>query len=230
MKKKIFFCLKIFFLILMLIGINGLFKWHNDKKDIENINELVTNYIYENEDGEYVLEEEINYYNDDVIAWLKIDGTNINYPVVQTSDNKYYLNRDFTKEKNSAGWVFMDSNNKLTDQNIIIYGHHRKDGIMFGDIDKLFKEKYYKDYEGKILLVSNNENRYYKIFSVYTASTEENYTLNNFSNFSNKIEEFKNKSDISFNVDTSDLNQIITLSTCHNNNKDRLVVHAYRIE
>jgi len=64
---------------------------------------------------------------------------------------------------------------------------------------------------------------------VYTASTEDDYTLNNYDNFKEKIQEFKNKSIIKFDNDLEEVSQIVTLSTCHNNNKDRLVVHAYRI-
>jgi sortase B len=121
----------------------------------------------------------------------------------------------------------MDYRNNLDDQNIIIYGHHRKDGIMFGDIDLLFKENFYKKNNGVITLVIGNETREYQIFSVYSASILEDYNLTNYESFKEKIDEFKNKSEIDFNKDLSNIKQIITLSTCHNNNKDRLVIHGY---
>jgi len=234
MKKKVFFCLKIFFLILMIAGLGGLISWKNDKKEIESILEETNTMIKKEEiNGEvvYSYSDQYDFYNDDTVAWLIVPNTNINYPVVQSDNNEYYLNHNYKKKKNSAGWIFLDKDNDLLseDQNIVIYGHHRKDGIMFGDIDKLMEKKYYKENDGTIILVYADRNDYFKIFSVYTASTEDDYTLNNYVNFKEKIQEFKNKSIIKFDNDLEEVSQIVTLSTCHNNNKDRLVVHAYRI-
>ena len=95
--------------------------------------------------------------------------------------------------------------------------------------DKLMKKKFYDSNDGKILLVINDENIYYQIFSVYKAESNSNYNQRNYDDFSLMLEEFKNRSSIKFSSDLEGVEQIITLSTCHDNNKDRLVVHAYRI-
>ena len=219
--------LKIIFVLLMLVGLFGLLWWKSDKKEIEKQIEHVSEYLVLDNDS-YVIKEEIKEENEDTVGWLIVEDTKINYPVVQAKNNKYYLNHDYDKKRNSAGWIFMDSNNSLEDQNIIIYGHHRKDKIMFGDIDKLFRKDYYKNHEGKIVLVINGENIYYKIFSVYSTSSDDLYALTNYDNFIEKIKEFSNKSKIKFDDDLTNVEQIITLSTCHSNNKDRLVVHAYK--
>ena len=121
----------------------------------------------------------------------------------------------------------MDYRNSMDDQNIVIYGHHRKAGIMFGDIDKLMKKSYYNANDGKILLVINGENKYYQIFSVYEASSTDYYADRNFDDFEKTLEEFKSRSKINFDTDLTGVKQILTLSTCHDNNKDRLVVQAY---
>ena len=234
MKKKVFFVLKIVFLVLIILSLNGLFSWHNDKKEVERIMDTDKDLLEEHKtnDGEivYTLNEEAKYRNDDTVGWLIVEGTNINYPVVQRDNNNYYLNHNYLGDKSNAGWIFMDSDNKLTDQNIIIYGHHRKDGIMFGDIDKLMKEKFYKNHTGEITLVVGNENRVYQIFSVYKAEANSNYNQPNYEDFPKMLEEFKKRSSINFDSDLDDVKQIITLSTCHDNNKDRLVVQAYRIK
>jgi len=232
MKKKVYLVLKIVFLLLLIASLFGLFSWYNDKKVSEKIQEESKNLLEEvkTEEGiQYTVKKEAVSKNEDTVGWLKVNGTKIDYPVVQTKDNNYYLKHNYLKQKSSAGWIFMDSNNSLKDKNIIIYGHHRKDGIMFGDIDKLMKKKFYDNNDGKILLVINNENIYYQIFSVYKAKSNDDYANSNYDNFEEKLKEFKSKSKIKFDSNLDDVKQIITLSTCHDNNKDRLVVHAYRI-
>ena len=65
--------------------------------------------------------------NSDTVAWIQVNNTNINYPVVKANDNDYYLNRSYDKKSNEAGWVFMDFRNSgtLNDKNTIIYAHNR---------------------------------------------------------------------------------------------------------
>ena len=68
----------------------------------------------------------------------------------------------------------------------------------------------------------------YKIFSVYNINKEDNYIDNNFKDFNKMINIFKNRSEINFHENIENINQLITLSTCHSNNKDRIVVHGYK--
>ena len=66
--------------------------------------------------------------NQETVSWITVNGTNINYPVVQHSDNEYYLNHSFDGSENSAGWIFLDYRNNIenTEKNTIIYGHSRE--------------------------------------------------------------------------------------------------------
>ena len=226
-KKRVFLVLKIVFVVLMIIGANGLFMWHNDKKVIRELEDSLRDYLREDEDGYYV--DDMDWLNPDYRAWIKIEDTNINYPVLQRDSDNYYLTHDFYGDKNSAGWIFMGAHNSFKDDNIVIYGHHRRDNIMFGDIDKLFKKKYYDNNDGKILLIVNDQEIYYQIFSVYEASSDDYYNSSNFKDFKKAIKEFEERSEIDFDEDLDNVEQILTLSTCHNNNRDRLVVQAYRI-
>lgn len=76
--------------------------------------------------------------NPDIVGWIKVNGTNINYPFVQSKDNKYYLTHSFNKSYNSAGWVFLDyRNNNTNNKNTIIYAHGRTDKTMFGTLKKV---------------------------------------------------------------------------------------------
>ena len=82
--------------------------------------------------------------NNDIKGWILVNGTNVNYPFVQTDNNTYYLKKDFNKKYNSAGWVFMDYRNNLENlnQNTILYAHGRVDGTMFGSLKNIFQLLY----------------------------------------------------------------------------------------
>ena len=89
--------------------------------------------------------EELKSQNSDTVFYLKVNNTNISYPVVKYSDNNYYLNHSFDKSKNSAGWLFADYKNKLdgTDKNIVVYGYNRRDGSMFGTLKNILNKEWY---------------------------------------------------------------------------------------
>ena len=79
--------------------------------------------------------------NDQVVGWLSVDTTNINYPIVQTKNNDYYLNHDINKSLSGSGWTFMDYRNNpdMSDDNTIFYGHNLLNKTAFGSIDNIFK-------------------------------------------------------------------------------------------
>ena len=82
--------------------------------------------------------------NPDVVGWLKVNGTNINYPFVQSSDNDYYLTHSFNKSYNGGGWVFLDyRNNGTNNKNTIIYAHGRSDKTMFGTLKNVLNSVIY---------------------------------------------------------------------------------------
>ena len=220
MKRKV---IKIILIIIMIISLINIFIWFYENNKTKEITTKAKKYINV---GNNTISPKIINLNEDIIGWLIVDNTSINYPIVQGKNNEFYLNHDLDKNYNSAGWIFMDSENSLDDQNIIIYGHHRRDGSMFGSIDNLLN----KNEGGKIKLLINNKEINYNIFSIYKTEKEYNYREKNYNNFNKKIEEFKKRSLIKYNVDIKSKNQIITLSTCDNDNKKRIVIHGIKIE
>ena len=98
-----------------------------------------------------VLEKYKNLYktNKNLIGWLKIDDTNIDYPVMQTVNNEYYLDHNTKQEKDKNGTLFLDKDFSITkpSTNYIIYGHHMKSGKMFGDLDNYKDEDFYKKHK-----------------------------------------------------------------------------------
>ncbi|RKD34887.1 class B sortase [Lacrimispora algidixylanolytica] len=87
--------------------------------------------------------------NPDIVGWLKIEGTSIDYPIVQTDDNETYLNMDFEGKKNASGAIFLDyeSEPDFSGRHNILYGHHMKNGSMFKDIIKYKEESFFKEHQ-----------------------------------------------------------------------------------
>ena len=110
--------------------------------------DVVINYTEDEKDTPEVLEEYKNLFNlnKKLIGWLKIDDTIIDYPVMQTIDNEYYLDHNVNQEKDRNGALFLDKDCDVLapSTNLIIYGHHMKSGRMFGNLDDYASEKYYK--------------------------------------------------------------------------------------
>ena len=101
--------------------------------------------------------------NPDTVGWIEVKGTNINYPIVQTTDNSYYLNHAFDGSKNEAGWVFMDYRNDSVNfnQNTIIYAHSRLTGSMFGSLKKHLNSSWYTNKNNHIIRLSTPIEKYY---------------------------------------------------------------------
>lgn len=173
--------------------------------------------------------------NNSTVAWVKVNGTEIDYPVVQHKNNDYYLTHSFDKSKNSAGWIFLDcdTSNKFTDKNTVIYGHNRRNGSMFSTLQNILdKDWYTKKSNQTITLYTPEKTIHYQVFSVYKIKSETYYTKNDFKDDA-EYEKFLNKitdrSIYDFKVDVSKDDDILTLSTCGNNKSYRVVLHAKRI-
>lgn len=173
--------------------------------------------------------------NSDTVAWIKVNGTNIEYPVVKSEDNEFYLNHSFDKSNNSAGWIFADYKNQFdgTDKNIVIYGHNRKDKSMFGSLKNILSLEWYGNPKNsEIIFIQENENCIYKVFSVYQIEKEGYYITTEFDSnteFEKFLETIKKRSLKNFEVDVSDTDSILTLSTCASNDDYRIVLHAKKI-
>ncbi len=173
--------------------------------------------------------------NDDIIATINIENTNIAYPVVQYSDNDYYLTRDLNKENNVNGSVFMDYSNSIYpfDDNTVIYGHNMKNGEMFHNI-RFYQDKKFYEEHSIIQLNTLYENTEWLVFSTYITKTDFDYIKTKFKD-SYEFEEFINllqeKASYDTGVLVTESDKILTLSTCTNRTDDeRYVVHAIRIK
>jgi len=226
------------FILGILISVIFIFKWLIDNKKNKELEKKISTAIDINENGEdisYNVDfEKLKDINIDTIGWIKVKGTNIEYAVVKSNNNNYYLKHNFEKEYNNAGWIFADYKNKFdgTDKNIIIYGHNRKDNSMFGSLKNVLTEEWYSNKDNLVIdFITENEHQKYQVFSVYKIEKEDYYISTEFKQdeFAIFIDTLKNRSIKNFNIDVSEEDKILTLSTCDDNNKYRVVLHAKKI-
>ncbi|MCI8465961.1 MAG: class B sortase [Lachnospiraceae bacterium] len=172
--------------------------------------------------------------NEDYVGWITIEDTEIDYPIVQFTDNDYYLAHTFAGTENAAGTLFVDSNlpEGLESKHAIVYGHNMKDGSMFAGLKKFREDDFYEGH--KTFRVSTKTGFYtYEIFSVSVISPDsDTYTLGfaDDAEFLDYIARMKERSLHNTGVTVDAEDRIITLSTCVNKNVDRLVVQAKRLE
>ena len=252
-------CLLIFFLVMLIVFLFSLIKvimWIIDNNNTNDIIKKVANTYEINEknyDNEVIINEnekdiyfdymnlkfidvdinKLKTFNPDTIGFIKVMGTNINYPFVQTLDNDYYLNRSYDKTYNNAGWIFLDyRNNEFNDKNTIIYGHGRINGTMFGSLKDTLKSSWQNNKENYIIKISTEkENSIWQIFSVYKIATTSDYLQTTFSDneFESFISLIKGRSSYNFETNVTNEDKVLTLSTCYNDN-DKMVVHAKLIK
>lgn len=175
--------------------------------------------------------------NKDTVAWLKVNNTNVNYPVVQSTDNTKYLKKAFDGSYNKAGWLFMDYRNNSNgfDTNTIIYGHSMKNTTMFGSLLNAKKSSWYTNKDNWVIKLSTQE--YYtlwQIFSLYVIE-EENYYITTDFNSDKEITDFyktiTSRSKYNFKTELNNKDKILTLSTCASSSgEDRFVIHAKLIK
>lgn len=209
--------------------------------DIENLDE--TEKIKTNNHKKTISETKQKESNlvigENVIGWIKIEETNIDYPVVQSIDNNFYLDHNYLGEKDIKGSIYMDYRNDILgqDENHIIYGHKMADGTMFSDLTLYVEEATYKEYfnNHNIIKYDNPEETIeWKIFSAYVVDLDkEDYHI--FTNYKSD-EEFKlfiddanRRSIVKSDIEVKLEDEIMTLVTCsfwYDN--ARVIIHAVR--
>lgn len=179
--------------------------------------------------------------NPDVKGLLEIEGTGVKYPVLQTTDNTYYLKRDFYQKSNRHGSIYLDYETDVQkpSANMILYGHNMKDGQMFGELLQYKKLEYYQQHP-VVQFDTLYRQGAYKIISIFITSTNpadgDLFYYNSTVNMTepDEIQEFVNevrrRSLIDTTVDVQNTDTLITLSTCDYSFKDsRFVIVARRV-
>ena len=207
----------------------------------DNTNENNTPVYYPNDYWDYmnVPFMEVNFTellkkNPDTVGWIKVDGTKVNYPVVQAQDNDYYLSHAFNKRSNAGGWIFADYRVDFKDfgRNTIIYGHNMNNKTMFGSIPNMLYSGYLNNSSNYYIKISTpTSNTVWKVFSIYTIEPEVYYLKTNFRTepYDKFLSTLKSRSVYNFGIDVTTDDKILTLSTCDNTGTKRVAVHAKMI-
>ena len=226
MKNYIYNLILFIGIIFFIISFNNIFNYSVDNKNTyKQLDTIYKEINIEYEDYLYIDYSNLLDSNNDTVGWILINNTNINYPIVRTNNNSFYLSHSFDKSYNNAGWIFMDYRNDisiLNNKNTIIYGHGRLDGSMFGSLRNTLNDDWLSNEDNHIIKLSTlYESSIWEVFSIYNIPTTIDYLdIDNID-----IDLIRNRSIYDFGIDVSDNDRILTLSTCYDNSR-RIVLHA----
>jgi sortase B len=166
--------------------------------------------------------------SEDAIAWLTIDNTKIDYPIMQGQTNETYLNKDPYGNYSLAGSIFLDSrNNKyFRDDYSLIYGHHMEYGVMFGSLDEFTDKSYFDEHRtGQVILVTGSGFKV-KLFASFKVDAKEEIIFDPTKNTNKTILDFVKKNAIVYyDDDVTEKSKLIALSTCQSaENTERMIV------
>lgn len=247
---------RLIIILLLIIAITGIILLVKIKLSeyLDNRSQIETSQVLDEIDipDENITEEqtermlqvqELKKGNNDIVGWLEIADTNINYPVLQGSDNDYYLTHNYKNEEVAGGSIFLDKDYSFIrpSDNLLIYGHRNTKGLMFEDLEKYADESFYNnhktirfttvaddsEYEVMAVFYSRvyykNETDVFRYYYFINAENEEEY--NEF------VENAKESSIYDTSVTAEYGDQLLTLSTCdYNQENGRFAVVAKKIE
>ena len=252
MKKKL---LTIFTTIAFIFSssmfIYEVWKGYNEESVFDALRQPILNEVNDSNDDkvekkEDLIIDQLLYYkelyelNDDFIGWIKIDNTQIDYPVMHTPDNEeYYLYRDFNKRNASSGTPFLDASNILgkDNQQYIIYSHNMRNGSMFKDLLNYKDVNFYKENTSFNFNTKDIINQYiiYAAFEIDVLIGNGHYDFYNYTNldneddFNNFVSKTKELSIYDTGITPKYGDNILTLVTCENyTDSNRMVIIAIR--
>lgn len=242
MKKDIKFrIIKVCIVIFTVLLITSLYFLIKDlieyKASESSHSELIDSVIIptDTKENEQNVSEEINIdweklknINNDIIGWIKIPNTHIDYPILKCDNKLKYLNRSFDNRFNKNGSIFTLNINPFIDKVTTIYGHNMKSGLMFTDLSKYMNIDFFKEHS-TFEIYTEFQNYKATVFSCYsiTEKIEENNIKH--LNFDEEIKYYKSKS-VHTIENINEINKIVKLSTCsYLNNKSNPTTERYYI-
>lgn len=232
--KILAFIILVCILIISGIIISMLFKDYPEYQEVAETQEKVIDEVVEDvsDDNEDISIEwnKLKSINEDVIAWIVIPDTNIDYPIVQGDNDNQYLHRSIYGKYSKGGTIFVEANNivPFEDVNTIIYGHNLMNNKMFSDLRRYTNKKYAESHNIVYIYLPNGEKREYKVVSFHKVKADD---VNIYNPYVENVSDYKeymmknNKISSEYQERTGD--KVITLSTCTNgNDNERYVLHA----
>ena len=197
------------------------------KKSKKSNIKLIEQVITEENNVKSINWEELEKINKDIIGWINIKNTNINYPILKDSEKLKYLKHSFDGKYNKNGSIFTLEQQPFQEKETIIYGHNMKNGIMFSELSK-YMEKEFWDKNSTINIYTKNQNYKATVFSCYSIGIDREENNIKSLNFKEKVEYYQKSSYLNKNV--GEIDEIIKLSTCsYINNKKTPTEQRYYI-
>ena len=175
----------------------------------------------------------------DIIGWLNLPDTVINYPVTQADDNEYYLHHLYDGTYNKVGCLFADYENKadFSDRNPIIYGHNMRDGSMFAVLNE-YDEQSYFDTHKQMYLVTPEGGYLCEIFAAFVAKPSESgsdtspwrLSWKDDGAYTTWLTAMAERSVVETDVTVTSSDKVLTLSTCTPGGASRFIVMAKLVE
>ena len=214
MKKIIAILSIIIFTILLIVSSYYLINSLLENKEINDSHiELIKDVVIEKDESQEKIDwEKLKLINTDIVGWIEIENTNINYPILKDDDNLYYLKHTFEKKYNRNGAIFTLDNNPFQNEETVIYGHNMRNGLMFSDLSNYMNEKYLEEHK-TVHIYTEKENYDAEIFSVYSIGV--NIEENNIKdlNFEDRVDYYKRAS--KFNIENfTESKKIVKFYTC----------------
>ena len=210
---------------------------HSIQEKLEENIVVIKDKLDQDKKKEYIIDfSSLKEQNPDTVAYIQANNMNIDYIVVKGENNQYYLNHNFEKKWNVAGWIFGDYHNLFdgTDRNLIIYGHNTKDGSMFDSLKNVLTKEWYENKDNHVLvLVTEKGTYYYQAFSSYSIVPEEYYIQTKFSSdeeFDSFVKTLKARTIYDYGVEVDGTDKIRTLSSCIGDGAKRVVLHAKLVD
>jgi len=214
-KKKSLQILIILCIMIIVISSYFLIRDIFEYKEVNNFNiELIKKVIIKGNDKKEIniKWKELEKINKDIVGWIKIEDTNINYPILKDNENLKYLKHSFDGKYNQNGAIFTLNNNPFQENKTIIHGHNMKNGIMFSQLDK-YMEKEFFDKHSNFDIYTKNRNYKATIFSCYSIGINEEENNIKSLNFQEEVEYYK-KSSVHSIKNIGEIEKIVKLSTC----------------
>ena len=227
--------ISICFIIFAIVLCYLIYNFNADSQDQKQFNDMAQTVTLEEDSDTDNGVKSLIAKNPDCIGWLRINGTKIDYPIMQTKGNpQFYLRRDFNKQYSYLGTPFMDARCDVNyDNNLIVYGHNMKNGKMFADLLK-YRDKAYCLEHSTIHFITPNGVQKYEVATVCKVRSDDEwygYTCQkDTESFNNLISHIKDRSLYLSQDEIQYGDYFLTLSTCEYSQKDgRLIVIAVRI-
>ena len=177
--------------------------------------------------------EELSEANPDIMGWIEIPGTNVDYPVVTTDNNTFYLDHDFFGNRDRRGAIFADRRNNpdWADPFIVIYGHYTRDGSRFTSLRRYRTESFFHENQ-RIIIYTPDGQLEYRIFAIFLRDDAHLIGMRNFRNpevmraYLDEMQEVAERYTIIDLTDIDETDSILALSFCHEDSTKRFIIHA----